>query len=201
MEKILASHEAIANFAQVFLAVLALIAVVAAFKQLRIARDIQREATASETHRAYIELAIKYPLFANPQLMLAGNSDILIDFQTETIGGSREKFEQYEWFISLMMLNFRELWHKSDDQIIRSLMLLNVRYHQAYFAYYESEWKAIGAKRYLAMYGADISRIISEISRDRGLELQSGPMRESLPEEAIHEASRANQYRAAALSA
>ena len=169
MERIFENHSAIADFSQVFLAVLALVATIAAFKQLKTARETQTEATAAETHRAYIQLAIEYPLFANPKLMLRGEPDSLIDFKNETIGGNREKFEQYEWFISLMMLSFRDLWHKSDDHIIKSLMLLNVKYHEDYFAHYENEWKNRGAKRYLAMYGEDISRVISDIARGAGV--------------------------------
>jgi len=89
-----------AGWATIILAVIALVALGAAYRQVTSARKNQREANADALWRSYLRLAFRHPKFADPGLEphLAR-----FDYEALTINGDPELFQQYEWFVDFVL--------------------------------------------------------------------------------------------------
>jgi|SRR5450631_3202057 hypothetical protein len=111
------------NWAQIapgFTPIVALIAVLLAWRQLALNRANQRETTAKTTFRDFLKLAVEHPELS------AGNY--------ETIAKSERLLEQYEWFVGYFLWAAEELFEFTprEDVWSRNLQLL-ANYHSAYF--------------------------------------------------------------------
>ena len=139
----------VSSFATLAAALIALVAVIIAYQQVRIRRIIGREQVAADFRRDYLELAMKYPTFANPKLLN-------IDYEKETIEGDKAKFEQYEWFITMLLAMTEEILKAAPKKSgIRKNMELNIEYHKAYFHHFTVEQKP-----YLTCYDDEVLKLI-----------------------------------------
>lgn len=75
------------DIANVIVAIIAMVALAVAAKQLK----AQRENTALETYRQYVRLALEHPEFSGPALQLADFND-------------KKTKERYEWFVSYLLM-------------------------------------------------------------------------------------------------
>jgi hypothetical protein len=97
----------------------ALFAVLVAWRQLTLNRENERETTAKSVFREYLKLA-----FENPDLA-EGNYAALIT------GGKRDK---YEWFVGYFLWAAEEiLAYARNDTIWRDNLISQAKQHRAYF--------------------------------------------------------------------
>jgi hypothetical protein len=111
------------NWAQIapgFTPIVALAAVLLAWRQLVLNRANQRETTAKATFREYLKFAVQYPELS------AGNY--------ETLQGTER--ERYEWLVGYLLWSAEELLEfvptKKEDLWTQNLQML-VEYHREYF--------------------------------------------------------------------
>ena len=76
---------------------MAFVALVFGIWQIRSSRADSREATAKQIWMEYYLRCIEYPKFANPELSK-------LDYKNQTLDGKKEKFFDYQWFVSFMLL-------------------------------------------------------------------------------------------------
>src|SRR5262245_64608650 len=88
------------------------------------ARDIQREATANEIWMNYEQRGLEYPKYANPELSR-------FDYKERTLDGQRQKFYEYEWFVSFMLLACDAVL-LLDSRAWETVVKENLSYHKAY---------------------------------------------------------------------
>ena len=107
-------------------ALAAIIALLFGIVQVMAARADTREATAKAIWMEYYRLCILYPNYANPELSK-------LDFKKQELDGDRQKFFDYQWFVSFMLL--------ACDEVIRlhgggpdweEFVENNVGYHREY---------------------------------------------------------------------
>jgi hypothetical protein len=92
--------------------------------QIQSARDIQREATANDIWMNYEQRGLEYPKYANPELSV-------LDYKQKTLDGDRQKFYEYEWFVSFMLLACDAvllLDSRGWEEVVED----NLRYHRPY---------------------------------------------------------------------
>ena len=77
--------------------IMAFVALVFGIWQIRSSRADSREATAKQIWMEYYLRCIEYPKFANPELSK-------LDYKNQTLDGKKEKFFDYQWFVSFMLL-------------------------------------------------------------------------------------------------
>jgi len=108
-----------AQIAPGFTPVVALFAVLLAWRQLALNRANQRETTAKATFREYLKLAVQYPELS------AGN------YETVVKDGN---LERYEWFVGYFLWAAEELFEFAPSEAVwgRNLQML-ADYHCAYF--------------------------------------------------------------------
>jgi hypothetical protein len=88
------------------------------------ARRTQREATANDTWMNYEQFGLKNPKYANPELSV-------LDYEKTTLDGDRQKFYEYEWFVSFMLLACDAvliLSSRAWEHVVKA----NLRYHLDY---------------------------------------------------------------------
>ncbi|MDR6587418.1 hypothetical protein [Agrobacterium tumefaciens] len=109
-----------------------------------------RNQSAKEIHSEYIKIGLDNPTLANPSLKG-------LDLENLTLGGSREEFERYEWFVSFMLWSFEEVFHLSSDPSWSSTIRLSLQAHAPYL-------QSVHVKRagYLDNVDPVIRKLISE---------------------------------------
>jgi hypothetical protein len=108
-----------ADVATIVTGVAAVVALVGAAVQIREARRSQREATAAALYGNYLATAIQYPQLS------AG--------RTRSPTGFSADFEQYEWFVSLMLHAFEQILAlEPGDPVWRTTIADQLQYHRAY---------------------------------------------------------------------
>jgi hypothetical protein len=102
-----------------FTPVVALFAVLLAWRQLALNRANQRETTAKATFREYLKLAVEHPELS------AGN------YETVLRDGN---LEQYKWFVGYFLWAAEELFEFAPKEAVwgRNLQMI-ADYHCAYF--------------------------------------------------------------------
>ena len=108
-----------AQIAPGFTPLVALFAVVIAWRQLALNRINQRETTAKTTFREFLKLAVEHPELS------AGNYEAVV---------AEGKLEQYEWFVGYFLWATEELFEFAPLEAVwgGNLQLL-ANYHAAYF--------------------------------------------------------------------
>jgi hypothetical protein len=107
-----------------------------------------REVKAKELYLDHCDVAIANPEFSNPELAA-------LDLDAHTVNGSREAFEQYEWYVARLVYTLDEClklspvrhWYKTAESQLAN--------HKAYFAcaYYRQQ-------RYLPHYSKRMQMLI-----------------------------------------
>jgi hypothetical protein len=119
---------------------------ISALISLRLNRQNQRENGARRAYLDYVQLSIGHPTWAFPPL-------ISIDLNTQTIDGARERFEQYEWFVSSTIATANFILESSRrDRIWNEMMILQLAYHWRYLEHFRS------TKPYLIIWDRTLSR-------------------------------------------
>lgn len=114
------------DFSQAITAAFAVLAVMLAAGQIAAMWGSQRQATAKNALERYLEVSFENPTFAYPTLL--GD----FDHKLKTIAGSRETYERYEWFVSLMLFAAREIYTSRSADLV-ALMNRQIGYHKDYF--------------------------------------------------------------------
>lgn len=121
------------GFGTAFAALFALVGIAMIFVQIRSSRAIQREATAKDLFRRYLQEGLEYPEFVTPE------PDLL---------QHRQNLIRYEFFVANMLYSFDEVLEntRSDDwrEVVRGEMTRHVTYlrspeFQTKRHYYEDE--------------------------------------------------------------
>ena len=115
----------IAELSQVVMAAAAVGALWYAWVQIESSRAVSREATAKEIRSQYLLEAIRNPTLANPD-------SSKLDFDKWEYDGNREKFDDYTWFVSFMLLQCDELLRLgggADDWKWEQIVENNIGYH------------------------------------------------------------------------
>jgi hypothetical protein len=107
--------EKLGNLAQIFTAVVAIIALSFAYLQVRSIRQSQREATAKGLYRDYLMLAFKHPNLATPE-----KDKNLI------------QRDDYRWFVSVLLNCCDEILDTVDDDTWRKVIAAELQYHIPY---------------------------------------------------------------------
>ena len=84
-----------------------------------------REATAKQIWMEYYLRCIEYPKFANPELSK-------LDYKNQTLDGKKEKFFDYQWFVSFMLLACDEVIRLRGGAEWERFAENNVSYHRDY---------------------------------------------------------------------
>ena len=105
--------EKIGNIAQVFIAVLATLALIFAYLQIMSARRAQREATAKDLYRDYLKLAFEHPDLAIPD-------------------SNQPLCEKYSWFVAILLNAYDEILFGTNHEVWRSVVRAELRYHVRY---------------------------------------------------------------------
>ncbi len=99
-------------------AVIAFIALIVAICQLTTSNDAQREATANDTYKDYLKLAIDNPILASGLTQIPEDPKIR---------------EQYSWFVSYFLHSAEQIFLISpDDDEWRAAISNQVCFHQAF---------------------------------------------------------------------
>lgn len=106
--------EKIGDLALALLALLALFALFFARKQFSAARRAQREATARQIYRHYLEMA-----FAHPELAVPGPEANIAD-------------GKYRWFVANLLNSGDEILESSAAAVWRKVIMAELRYHVRY---------------------------------------------------------------------
>ncbi len=135
--------------------------------QIKNSQTIQREATAKTVLARYLDLAFQHPAFALPDLVHGKHS---VDYDGQLFDSDRLKFEQYEWFVSMLLLACREIFENTTGNAEnrkewRSLMKRQIGYHQSYF-------RNSKEKPFWSEYGKHVKALIESL---RGLKLVMVP--------------------------
>ncbi len=121
-----------------------------AFVSLRANRHNQREANARRAYLEYARLAMEYPHFAFPR-------GLKIDFEKQEVENSNSKFEQYEWFISIVIATARFLLELVGRRSMwRQMMLLQLAYHWEYLDRFRNE------KEYLKRWSLELNAELND---------------------------------------
>jgi hypothetical protein len=106
--------EKIGNLALVFIALLAVFAFFFARGQISAARRREREATAREIYRRYLELAFAYPELAvpGPEANIAEG--------------------KYRWFVANLLNSSDEVLESASASVWRKVIMAELRYHVKY---------------------------------------------------------------------
>ena len=129
-------------------AILGLVGVVLAYRQLHAGLRGQREATAIGIWKDYLHLALQHPTLAAPR-----------EFLTTSSRGT-EEFERYEWFVSAMLFACEQIVALSpDDRAWRDTVLSQLRYHKRYLGgnYFE-----------IAHYSPVLQGLIRQVTSEAG---------------------------------
>jgi hypothetical protein len=141
------------NWAQVapgLTPLVALVAVVVAWRQLRLNRLNQRETIAKTLYREYLKTAIEKPVFANPDLAK-------FDYNAATIDDSHEKFESYEWYISYMLHACEEILGIQKSDLWRHTIRSQLNLHRSYLC---GRFHELGLQYH---YTKEIQALLNEI--------------------------------------
>jgi hypothetical protein len=153
MSRLSECAEVVGGFATAGTFIVALFALGFAHIQIREAKKIQREATAKDLFRDYLQLAFEHPKFANPDKFIGNDKD---KWKRK---GEWNEDERYKWFVAFML--------NACDEIIRSLprdetwrraILEDLRFHKEYlrsnefdddggWSFYSRELKDIWERR------------------------------------------------------
>ncbi|MFB9263583.1 hypothetical protein ACFFWD_10420 [Bradyrhizobium erythrophlei] len=125
-----------------FTPIVALIAALVAWRQLRLNRINQRETTAKGVFREYLKLA-----FDNPDLARGDRSKL-----------ARERLEKYEWFVAYMLWATEELLEfAKKDPVWCDNMRCHLLPHKEFFKTDE------GFKRELPSYSDDVQALVNRV--------------------------------------
>lgn len=105
--------------------IMAFVALVFGIWQIRSSRADSREATAKQIWMEYYLRCIEYPKFANPELSK-------LDYKNQTLDGKKEKFFDYQWFVSFMLLACDEVIRLRGGAEWERFAENNVSYHRDY---------------------------------------------------------------------
>jgi hypothetical protein len=78
--------------------------------QLEGAHRLQKDAYRQDMWCDYIQRAFENPVMADPSL---GR----YDYKKRTLNGSKEKFLQYDWFVTILLDVFEAIWRSKPDDI------------------------------------------------------------------------------------
>lgn len=135
-----------ANISTIVTAIVALLALVGAVWQVMVSRRSQREATASGLYGDYLALAVQYPRLASACCEGARKNR-----------STRDEFESYEWFISLMLNAFEQILDLTEgDMIWRKAITDQITYHRDY----------ISSKGFVrGHYSSSLQELFAELTR------------------------------------
>jgi len=124
--------------------------VLVAFISLWVNRRNQREANARRAYLDYARLGIEYPDFAFPPRMN-------IDLNMQTVNGSKQDFERYEWFVSITLATVRFFLELvSETSMWRQMMILQLAYHWEHLDRFRNE------KEYLKRWAMEMNAELDE---------------------------------------
>lgn len=141
-EEVFASWERLAKLAPIVTALMSIVSALIFAVSLRIGllqirknRENQLRASAIALWDKYLDRTIQYPKFAYPD----GFEKSFEKLEEKEIDESREKFEQYEWFVAALIRTSNEILASYDDTPQRQSMVeRNIEYHRRYIAYKKS---------------------------------------------------------------
>lgn len=126
-----------------------IVSIIIAWRTVRVSRWSQQEANAVQAHRDYLKLAFEHPTFAFPKLMQN------VDFKAETIDGSREMFDKYEWFVSYLFATIRLVLATAPKRSAwEEIAILQISYHWRYLEAFR------GTRVYLKLWNKELHREI-----------------------------------------
>lgn len=111
------------------LTLVAVFALVVAFRQIRVSQRSAREATARAIWHDYEKLCFEHPMFANTDLLGAD----AIKFDEGQINRDPVLFEKYQWFVTVMLGACDEMLHsfrKEEDW--KRYLTHHLEYHKLY---------------------------------------------------------------------
>lgn len=141
------------GFGSAFAALFALVGIAMIFVQIRSNRAIQREATAKELFRRYLQEGLEHPEFVNPE------HDLL---------RHRQNSIQYEFFVANMLYSFDEVLQNTRSGDWREVVRGEMARHVNYLLSPEFQAK----RRY---YDDDIGKLIDAVCADAGAAAQPKP--------------------------
>ena len=68
---------------------------------------------------------LEYPKYANPELSA-------LDYANETLDGDRQKFYEYQWFVSFMLLACSKVLQLRGGANWEKIVVNNIGYHKGY---------------------------------------------------------------------
>ncbi|MBV9694803.1 MAG: hypothetical protein JO261_13985, partial [Alphaproteobacteria bacterium] len=106
-----------------------------------------REAKAKELYLGHCDVALSHPKFSNPELAA-------LDLDARTLDGSREAFEQYEWYVARLVYTLDEClklsstrhWYKTaQTQLANHKDYLSSDYYrdQGYLPHYSKRMQIL----------------------------------------------------------
>jgi hypothetical protein len=144
------------KIAPAFTPFVALVAVLVAWRQLRLNRLIQRETIAKTLYREYLLLAIKEPTYSSPDVTQ-------FNFQDRTIGQDNAtkhaKYKGYEWFVAYMLHACEEILETHQSRLWRPTVKEQIQYHADYIC---GPFRTDDRRRH---YSRRIRKLIDEVYR------------------------------------
>jgi len=123
--------ETVKDIATIFAVFFGALSAAVAFFAFRTNRENQKEAVLQRAYFDYAKMALDHPVLAFP-------FKAKIDLQKQTIDDDHEKFEQYEWFLSSMLVMCLFVMSmRRDDKFWRGLVINQMAYH---WQYIENFW-------------------------------------------------------------
>lgn len=106
-----------------------------------------REAKAKELYLGHCDVALAHPKFSNPDLAT-------LDLRARTVDGSKESFEQYEWYVARLVYTLDEClklapvrhWYKTaETQLANHKRYFSSDYYlnQAYLPHYSKRMQML----------------------------------------------------------
>jgi hypothetical protein len=114
------------------------------------------EATARNIFNDYLKQSITYPAYSYP-ITYASK----INYNRRTFCGKKEAFEQYEWFVSLMIFSMKELLDiYGKDRYWRMTAHRQLSYHAAYLRWIKTQ---PDDHNFVKLAGTKVNNMIDEI--------------------------------------
>jgi hypothetical protein len=170
-----------------------------AVKNYNATRRDQRDSSVSRAYSDYLAAAAEKPEFAFPPYLD-------FDLKNEKIDGDAKKFEEYEWFLTILLTTLLyisraeckrdfspkkpgKFWRKAEAKngFWKETMILQLSYHWRYLKYFRDN----GRKAYLNLWDAEIQGLIddgikkgeSDFNQPEKVRLKSGSSRAARPED------------------
>jgi hypothetical protein len=136
------------------LAATAIIATCFAGREIRDANRRAREANAHALWSDYLKIAFEHPAFADPTKGLAQ-----FDYENQTINGSKELFQRYEWFTDFALDSSEEVWaiNRDKERWDRSVRD-QIRLHRDYLK--SEHYRGEG---YLLQHSRDFQKVMLDV--------------------------------------